>query len=72
MGGFMVRQDLNAVFVNYQQVFSYDADYHLNLPENFIGTSGNQVGIYGGLFPAKEGGVPGQSSYQLQEYWCYG
>jgi hypothetical protein len=51
-------QDLNAVFVNYQQVFSYDADYHLKLPENFIGTSGNQVGIYGGLFPAKEGGVP--------------
>jgi hypothetical protein len=53
-----VNQDLNTVFVNYQHVFSYSADYHLKLPGNFIGTTGNQVGIYGGLFPAKEGGVP--------------
>jgi hypothetical protein len=39
-------------------VFSYDADYHLKLPANFLGTTGNQVGIYGGLYPAKEGSVP--------------
>lgn len=53
-----VNQNLNTVFENYQIAFTYEADYHLKLPGNFLGTTGNQVGIYGGLYPAKEGSVP--------------
>ncbi len=38
--------------------FSYDFDFHLKNPQNFVGTDGNQVGIYGGLYPFKDGSVP--------------
>lgn len=38
--------------------FSYSNDYHLLNPQNFIGNDGTQIGIYGGSFPFKPGGVP--------------
>ncbi len=53
-----VGQDFNALFENYQQFFTYEADYNLKMPGSFSGTTGNQVGLYGGLYPAKPGAVP--------------
>jgi hypothetical protein len=43
---------LSDLFVN-QPENKWDAsyDYHLKTQENYIGTEGTQVGIYGGLFP---------------------
>lgn len=38
--------------------FSYDEDYNLINPLDFPGTTGNEVGIYGGLNPAKPGAIP--------------
>lgn len=33
-------------------------NYHLVDPDNFVGTTGNEIGVYGGLFPLKDGAVP--------------
>jgi hypothetical protein len=33
--------------------FDFNHDYHLKTPNNFLGTDGTQVGIYGGLQPFK-------------------
>jgi hypothetical protein len=53
--------DLSSVYVNQAGFgFDYAHDYHL-LPaaaSSYIGTDGIEVGIYGGLFPYKEGAVP--------------
>ena len=38
--------------------FSYTYNYHLRNPSNYLGNDNTQVGIYGGLFPFKEGSVP--------------
>lgn len=38
--------------------FDYTHDYHLQSPEQYIGTDGTQVGLYGGMHPFKEGSVP--------------
>lgn len=44
-------------FVNYTgSGFSYTDDFHLTT--NYPGTDGTPVGIYGGLYPWKAGGVP--------------
>ncbi len=40
------------------QLFEYTHDYHLRSPEQYTGTDGSQVGIFGGPFPFKEGSVP--------------
>ncbi|MGI6321130.1 MAG: hypothetical protein ACOXZK_09310 [Bacteroidales bacterium] len=46
-------------FVNQTGVdFNYSHDYHLSEPTQYMGTDGTQVGIYGGIFPYKEGAVP--------------
>jgi hypothetical protein len=53
--------DLTTVYVNQTGfVFDYAHDYHLQAAaaSTYLGTDGNQVGIYGGLFPYKEGAVP--------------
>jgi hypothetical protein len=41
-------------------VFDYIHDYHLQTAAatTYLGKDGNQVGIYGGLFPYKDGAVP--------------
>ncbi|HOU95281.1 MAG TPA: hypothetical protein PLN06_01465 [Bacteroidales bacterium] len=47
------------IFVNQTgQTFNYTHDYHLKNPGIYIGTDGTQVGIYGGTYPYKDGGVP--------------
>ncbi len=38
--------------------FSYAHDLRLKNPQNFVGTDGKQVGIFGGLYPFKAGSVP--------------
>lgn len=51
----------NTVFVNQTgKVFDYTHNYHLLLAAatNYLGTDGTQVGIYGGLYPAKNGWIP--------------
>lgn len=53
--------DLSTVFIALpSEPFSYDDDYHLNASaeSTYLGDDGTQVGIYGGLFPLKEGFVP--------------
>lgn len=50
---------MDEVFVNFTAAdFSFDDDYHLLQPEVLVGNDGTQVGVYGGLFPLKEGGIP--------------
>jgi hypothetical protein len=46
-------------FMNYQSsaIFS-TANYHLSDPASYQGTTGNQIGVYGGVSPMKEGVVP--------------
>lgn len=41
-------------------LFNYTHDYHLQSPATYLGVvpDGSQVGIYGGTFPYKDGGVP--------------
>ncbi|HCI56388.1 MAG TPA: hypothetical protein DFI01_10775 [Bacteroidales bacterium] len=55
------------IFVNQTgQTFDYTHDYHLKNPETYFGTDGTQVGIYGGTYPYKDGGVPSNPHIQLQ------
>jgi hypothetical protein len=50
---------LSTVFVNQTgNVFDYGHNYHLVNPTTYLGIDNTQVGIYGGLFPIKEGAVP--------------
>ncbi len=39
-------------------VFNYTHNYHLQSPSTWLGDDGSQAGIYGGVLPYKEGGVP--------------
>jgi hypothetical protein len=57
--------ELADLFVNQiGNAFSYAHDYHLQEPETYLGTDGTQVGIYGGIFPWKEGAVPSNPHIQ--------
>lgn len=50
---------ITGLFVNQTgNAFDYTHDYHLVSPGTYLGLDGNQVGIYGGLFPFKESAVP--------------
>jgi len=47
------------IFVSHTgHTFSYDSNFNLVTPDLFPGTVGGQVGIFGGLFPFKPGGIP--------------
>ncbi|MDA3819352.1 MAG: hypothetical protein PF590_02645 [Candidatus Delongbacteria bacterium] len=53
--------DLSTVFIALpSEPFSFDDNYHLtpSAETTYLGDDGTQVGIYGGLFPLKEGFVP--------------
>jgi hypothetical protein len=53
------------IFVNQTGfAFNYAHDYHLQNPEIYLGTDGTEVGIYGGIFPYKEGAVPSNPHIQ--------
>lgn len=52
-------------FTNYTSlVFNYTEDFHLVSPTNYLGTTGNEVGIYGGYTPAKVGMIPVNPHFQ--------
>lgn len=47
------------IFINQTGgAFNFSHDYNLQDPETYLGQDGTQVGIYGGLFPFKDKGVP--------------
>ncbi len=53
--------DLSTVFISLpSEPFSFDDNYHLtsSAETTYLGDDGTQVGVYGGLFPLKEGFVP--------------
>lgn len=43
----------------------FTLDYHLQNPTTYLGTDGTQVGIFGGLYPCKEGAVPQNPHIQI-------
>lgn len=54
-----VNQNWSSLFVDFQPISNYStADYHLQNPASYPGTSGGQIGLYGGYAPIKEGAVP--------------
>lgn len=57
--GNYIDVDESGIFVNQPNVsYSHEYDYHLQTPDTYLGDDGTQVGIYGGMFPWKEGAVP--------------
>jgi len=49
----------STIFVNQSgNSFNYSQNYHLQSPATYPGNDNTQVGIYGGLYPYKEGAVP--------------
>lgn len=48
-----------SLFQNFQLAASFEtANYHLINPTSFIGTTGDQIGLYGGYSPIKDGALP--------------
>lgn len=57
----IVNQSQGSIFVNQNgNTFGYDQDYHLqsSCPGKHAGHDGTDIGIYGGLFPWKDGSIP--------------
>ena len=48
------------LFVNVSNntTFDFSEDFHLKNPSSFLGTTNNQIGIYGGYFPLNHGWIP--------------
>lgn len=47
------------IFINQSgNAFGYEYDYHLQNPASYPGNDNEEVGIYGGYYPYKEGAVP--------------
>lgn len=55
-----------SLFVDYLWPFNEAANYNLQNPASFQGTTGNEICIYGGIFPAKEGFAPENPHYQFK------
>jgi hypothetical protein len=57
--GNYVNQNWSTLFVNFQTPSNFaTANYHLQNPTSFQGTTGDEIGLYGGYSPIKEGAVP--------------
>jgi hypothetical protein len=57
----------DTIFINYTGlVFDYAEDFHLLNPTVYVGTTGNEIGIYGGYTPAKAGMNPANPHFQLK------
>lgn len=50
--------DYTTLFIDFAATYNFEADYHLVNPGLHPGTTGNQVGIYGGIQPFKENASP--------------
>jgi hypothetical protein len=55
-----------SLFIDYSWPFTEAANYNLQNPTSFQGTTGNEIGLYGGLFPAKEGFIPQNPHFQFK------
>ncbi len=53
-----VNVDEEVLFMEFSESYSYESNYHLADPASYQGTTGNQVGIFGGLNPFKENTRP--------------
>jgi len=65
----IVNQPLSSIFVNQTgNEFNYTHDYHLQAssPGNNAGTDGTDIGIYGGVFPWKDGSLPNNPHIQFK------
>lgn len=66
LSGNYVGVSRDTILVNQTgRFFDYSHDYHLQSPDDYVGTDGTQVGIYGGMFPYKEGAVPSNPHIQI-------
>ena len=54
------------IFVNYVWPFSESANFNLIDPASYQGTTGNEIGLYGGFYPAKQGFIPENPHYQFK------
>lgn len=51
--------DIATVFINQSgNIFDYSHDYHIVDPATYLGIDGTEVGVYGGMYPIKDGAVP--------------
>jgi hypothetical protein len=58
----------NTIFNNYTGVaFNYAEDFQLVSPTSYVGTTGNEVGLYGGYTPAKVGFIPVNPHFQYKD-----
>ncbi|MFO7575939.1 MAG: hypothetical protein R6W67_12360 [Bacteroidales bacterium] len=46
--------------------FDYDYNYHLQNPASYPGSDDEEIGIYGGFYPYKEGAVPSNPHFILK------
>lgn len=59
--------NISSLFVNQTgNLFNYAHDYHLVNQDTYLGNDGTEVGIYGGLYPYKEGAVPQNPHIQFK------
>jgi hypothetical protein len=66
-GGNFINIDPNDVFVDQTgYIFDFEHDYNLQDPSLFLGNDGDEVGIYGGIFPFKAGGIPLNPHIQMK------
>ncbi len=66
----IVNQSQSSIFVNQSgSAYSYSQDYHLQptCPGKNAGRDGTDIGIYGGMFPWKEGSVPFNPHIQYEQ-----
>lgn len=66
----IVNQPLASIFINYAgNGFNYDDSYHLqpSCPGINAGSDGTDIGIYGGMFPWKEGSLPPNPHIQYKQ-----
>ncbi len=54
------------LFIDYIYLFDEAANYGLQDPINYPGTTGNEIGLYGGYQPAKAGSIPANPHYQFK------
>jgi hypothetical protein len=67
VSGNYVNVPKDSIFVNQiGSTFVYTNNYHLKKPATYVGTDNTQVGIYGGSFPYKDGGIPSNPHFQFQ------
>lgn len=60
--------DFTNFFVNQSGgTFNYNHNYHLQNPQLYSGNDGTQVGVYGGVYPYKEGAVPSNPHIQFKD-----